>query len=138
MYRYVQRYMQDAFTMATPPFYISETGHGNERNLTAFGAIILEFWSKGEFMKRNVVSFRCNVRLARQLWGEPSRMAFNSLRHLTARYSLSVAEGDLQFLDGRWYVTHAGLLRIARRRGCAGIRTSVEHHLSDPNSHRWI
>ena len=27
-------------------------------------------------MKRNVVSFRSNARLARQLWGEPSRMPF--------------------------------------------------------------
>jgi hypothetical protein len=89
-------------------------------------------------MKRNVVSFRSNARLARQLWGKPSRMALHGLRDLTARYSLSIAEGDLQFLDGRWYVTHAGLLHIARRRRCAGIRTSVEHHLSDPNSHRWI
>jgi hypothetical protein len=32
MYRYLQRYIQDAFTMATPPFYISKAGHGNERN----------------------------------------------------------------------------------------------------------
>ena len=38
-------------------------------------------------MKRNVVSFRSNARLARQLWGEPSRMALRSLRELTARYS---------------------------------------------------
>jgi len=56
-------------------------------------------------MKRNVVSFRSNAKLARQLWGEPSRMALRALRELTARYSLSVAVGDLQFLEGRWYVT---------------------------------
>ena len=89
-------------------------------------------------MKRNVVSFRSNVRLARHLWGEPSHMALHGLRELTARYSLSVAEGDLGFLEGRWYVTHAGLLHIARRRRCAGIKTSVERHLSDPNSRRWV
>src|SRR5271154_1240088 len=89
-------------------------------------------------MNSNVLSFRSNVSLARQLWGEPSGMALQGLRDLTARYSLSVAEGDLQLLEGRWYVTHAGLLHIAKRRRCAGIRTSVEAHLSDPNSHRWI
>jgi hypothetical protein len=89
-------------------------------------------------MERNVVSFRSNVRLARQLWGEPSRMALHGLRELTARYSLSVAEGDLRFLEGRWYVTHAGLLHIARRRRCTGIRTSIERHLSDANLHRWV
>jgi hypothetical protein len=58
-------------------------------------------------MKRNVVSFQSNARLARQLWGEPSRIALRSLRELTARYSLSIAAGDLQFLDGRSYVTHS-------------------------------
>ena len=29
---------------------------------------------------------------------------------LTNRYELSVIAGDLQMLDGRWYVTQAGLL----------------------------
>jgi len=53
-------------------------------------------------MKRKVVSFRSNVKFARQLWGEPSRVALRSLRELTERYSLSVAAGDLQFLNGRW------------------------------------
>jgi hypothetical protein len=50
-------------------------------------------------MKRNVVSFQSNARLARQLWGEPSPIALHSLQELTARYSLSVPAGDLQFLD---------------------------------------
>jgi hypothetical protein len=89
-------------------------------------------------MKRNVVSFRSNVRLARRFWGEPSGTARHCLRDLTARHSLSVGDGHLQFLEGRWYITHAGLLHIAERRRCAGIKTSVERHLSDPNSHRWV
>jgi len=89
-------------------------------------------------VKRNVVTFRCNVKLARQLWGEPSRVALRGLRELTARYSLSVAAGDLQFLEGRWYVTHAGLLRTAERRRCQGIRTSLQKDLSDPIANRWV
>jgi hypothetical protein len=40
-------------------------------------------------MKRNVVSFQSNARLARQLWGEPSRIAFRSLQELTALGILS-------------------------------------------------
>jgi hypothetical protein len=76
-------------------------------------------------MKRNVVSFRSNVRLARRFWNEPSGMARHCLRDLTARHSLSVGDGHLQFLEGRWYITHAGLLHIAERRRCAGIKTSV-------------
>jgi len=89
-------------------------------------------------MKRNVVSFRSNANLARQLWGEPSRIALRTLRDLTVRYSLSVAAGDLQFLEGRWYVTHAGLLRIAQRRRCSGIRTTLQKELTDHVANRWI
>ena len=89
-------------------------------------------------MKRHVVSFRSNLKLARQLWGEPSRIALRSLRELTVRYSLSVAAGDLQFLDGRWYVTHSGLLQLASRKGCCGIKTTLQERLSDIKSSRWV
>jgi len=89
-------------------------------------------------MKRNVAGFRSNVKLARQLWGEPSRIALRGLRDLTAGYSLSVAAGDLQLLDGRWYVTHSGLLRLATRRGCRGIKTILQQRISDPTGARWI
>ena len=89
-------------------------------------------------MKRKVVSFQSNVKLARQLWGEPSRIALRSLREFTARYSLSVAAGDLQFLDGRWYVTHSGLLQLASRRGCRGINTMLQEKLSDLAAGRWV
>ena len=89
-------------------------------------------------MKRNAVSFRSNARLARQLWGEPSRTALRGLRELTARYSLSVAAGDLQLLEGRWYVTHSGLLQLASRRGCRGIKTIVQDQFSDFAAGRWV
>jgi len=89
-------------------------------------------------MKRNVVSFQSNARLARQLWGEPSRNALRSLRELTTRYSLSVAAGDLQLLEGRWYVTHSGLLQLASRRGCRGISTTLQVKVSDFASGRWV
>jgi hypothetical protein len=86
-------------------------------------------------MNRNVVSFRSNAKLARQLWGEPSRTA---LRELTAKHSLSVAAGDLLFLDGRWYVRHSGLLHLATRKGCRGIKTNLQERLSDVGSGRWV
>src|SRR6266404_284997 len=89
-------------------------------------------------MKRKVVSFRSNANLARQLWGEPSRFALRTLRDLTARYSLSVAAGDLQFLEGRWYVTHSGLLQLASRKGCHGITTILQERLSDVGAGRWV
>ena len=89
-------------------------------------------------MKSSLVTFRSNARLARQLWGEPSDVALRGLRELTAKYSLSVAGGDLQFLDGRWYVTHTGLLRTAQRRRCHSIRTSFQKDVSDPIASRWV
>jgi hypothetical protein len=89
-------------------------------------------------MKKQTVAFRSNARLARAAWGEPTDVALRSLKELTAKHSLSVAAGDLQFLDGRWYVTHAGLLRISERRQCFGIRTAVEKALSHPASGHWV
>jgi hypothetical protein len=89
-------------------------------------------------MKRNPVSFRSNAMLARQLWGELSGNTLHTLRELTAKYFLSVAAGDLQFLDGRWYVTHAGLLQLASRKGCRGIKTILQERLSDGAAGRWV
>ena len=88
---------------------------------------------------RNIeIVFRSNAKLARTLWGKPSNTALHSLRALIARHSVSVAAGDIQLVGGRWYVTHAGLLQIARRNRCAGIRTTVEKVLSDPTACRWV
>ena len=108
-------------------------GYSSSPQITGF---VLAY--EGEIMKRNTDSFRTNSRLARQLWGDLSRIALRSLRELTARYSLSVAAGDLQLLDGRWYVTHSGLLQLASRRGCRGINTMLQHKLSDILAGRWV
>jgi hypothetical protein len=88
--------------------------------------------------RRGVVSFRRNSGLARLLWGDISSVALKSLKELTANYGFSVAAGDLLLIDGRWYVTHAGLLRIAARRRCVAIETSVESHLSNPTANHWV
>src|SRR5579872_7267833 len=90
-------------------------------------------------MSTNIeTSFRANVKLARDLWGKPSKIALHGLKALTARYSVSVAAGDIQLIDGRWYVTHAGLLRIAQRNRCSGMITTIDKALSDPASCRWV
>ncbi len=53
-------------------------------------------------------------------------------------YRLSVTAGHLQFFDGRWYITHSGLLSVAHRNRCAGIRTTVERQLCDVGIKRWV
>jgi hypothetical protein len=91
----------------------------------------------GAMKSRNRV-FKSNVKLARIAWGVLSRTALLALKELTERHGLSIAGGDLQQLDGRWYVTHAGLLRLASRRRCLGIRTTLQERLCDPIANRWV
>jgi hypothetical protein len=82
--------------------------------------------------------FRSNVKLARSLWGSLSNIAFTRLEYLTRKYGFSVASGDLQLLNGTWYVTHAGLLRLSFRRKCAGIKAISVGQLSDAAAKRWV
>ena len=56
---------------------------------------------------------------------------------LPKRYRFSVESGDLLWLDGRWYVTHSGLIRLARRSHCAGIHVEPVAQFSDPATSRW-
>lgn len=79
-----------------------------------------------------------NIKCARQYWGPLPKSSVLALVELTHLYFLSVASGHLQQLDGRWYITHAGLLRIAQRRHCSGIRTTLQKDLSDRSSNRWV
>jgi hypothetical protein len=88
--------------------------------------------------QRSSVLFRSNARRARAAWGALPKYALETLKKLSETHSLEVAAGDLQFLDNRWYVTNAGLLQIARRNRCAGIRTAIESGLSDPATSRWV
>ena len=75
---------------------------------------------------------RKQVRIARLLWGPISRMALEGLRELVKRYDLSVSSGDLVYLQAGWYVTHAGLLRLARRSHCTGIDVAPVAEFSNP------
>jgi len=88
-------------------------------------------------MTRTTAATNRNVRLAKQRWAGLSREAQIALRELTEQYRLSIALGDLLYIDGRWYVTHAGLLRIAQRRRCSGIKVETVGEFSDPRAARW-
>jgi hypothetical protein len=81
---------------------------------------------------------KSNVKLARFTWGVLSRTALHALKELTERHGLSVAGGDLQQLDGRWYVTHAGLLGLARRNRCSGVQVQLVREFCDSASGRWV
>jgi hypothetical protein len=82
--------------------------------------------------------FRVNMKVARSLWGVLSPVARRRLKELTQEYAVSIAAGDLQLLGGVWYITHSGLLRMACRRRCAGIKAALVDHCCDPTVSRWV
>lgn len=88
--------------------------------------------------RKRSFSFRANMKLARRLWGALQPAARGRLRELTMKHGFDVAAGDLQLLDGKWYVTHAGLLRLSVRRRCTGIRTTAVGRFSDSAANRWV
>ena len=88
--------------------------------------------------ERVAILVRQNIRLARRSSiGALTTDSTATLRHLTRAFSVSLQLGDLQLLDGHWYVTHTGLLRIARRGRCTGIRVQPVHKFCDASACRW-
>jgi len=81
---------------------------------------------------------RSNISFAHETWGPLPKRADKQLSELTERYGLSVASGHLQFLNGHWYVTHAGLLHLGQRRRCSSIRVQQVPEFCDPSLSRWV
>ena len=82
-------------------------------------------------------AFRRDLRLSRLTWGDLKKPLLESLVELLGRERLSVAAGDLLLIDGKWYVTHSGLLGIARRKRCSGIHVRAAVRFCDPAASRW-
>ena len=88
-------------------------------------------------MRKSTVT-QSEVRAAQRLWGDLSQATVDCLVGLVKRFGVSVSSGDVQLIDGRWYITHAGLLQIAQRRRCSGVRTSIQTKLCDWTAGRWV
>jgi hypothetical protein len=89
-------------------------------------------------MKRVQDNVTREIEFAKSLCGDLSESTLHALEELVHRHKISVAHGDVKYLEGGWYVTHPGLLRLAQRRGCAGIHSRPVLEASDPTSSRWI
>ena len=89
-------------------------------------------------MKPTVNSIRREMRVARQTWCDLGAPRLRDLRFLLVRYKFSVIFGEITRIDSHWYVTHSGLLQLASRRKCRGIRTFVQERLCDPAASRWV
>jgi hypothetical protein len=79
-----------------------------------------------------------NASIARSIWGPLTKPEAVTLKELLRRFRFSIAQGDLQYLAKGWYVTHAGLLRLAQRRRCAGIRVQSIHAFCKPELCQWV
>ena len=86
----------------------------------------------------DAILVRQNLRLVKQLYPALAQRDLRRLRDLTRALRLSISQGEILCIDGRWYVTHAGLLRIALRARCLGIRTVLQERQSDPLVGRWV
>src|SRR3984957_12741103 len=80
-----------------------------------------------------------NRRLAKELWGKGlEQRHLRALRDLTESFGFSVARGDLQLLNGGWYVTHSGLLRLAYQNRSSGIRVQPVREYCNSGANRWV
>jgi hypothetical protein len=82
-------------------------------------------------------SIRQDVRLAKSQWCNLSKALIEGLVGVLRTHRLSLRGGDLLLIDGRWYVTHSGLLRIAVRKHCQGMRVQPVKEFCDSNGSRY-
>src|ERR1035441_1770174 len=89
--------------------------------------------------KKNVLLLRRNLRLARSRWGRHLGVALEqALAAWSEEFRISIDSGDLLLIEGKWYVTHTGLLRLARRRRCSGIHVEAVDSLCDSGANRFV
>jgi len=89
--------------------------------------------------RHNKMLLRQNLSWARKALGSTlGAHAKVSLGVLTREFGFSVNGGDLQIINNKWYVTHAGLLRLARRLRCRGINVEAVNALCDSTANRFV
>ena len=92
-------------------------------------------------MRRGMAKKRIKLELAvaKRLWpNQLSRIQLENLKSLCTDYRFSVVAGDLLLLDGRWYVTHSGLMKLSRRNDCSGITVQPVPQFCDAQSGHWV
>jgi hypothetical protein len=89
-------------------------------------------------MKRKKTAGQTSIRLARRIWNNLSLEALTRLREIATQHDFSVGAGDLIYLDNGWYVTHTGLIGLARRKRCSGIHVEAVDSLCDVGASRFV
>src|SRR5438445_10695679 len=79
-----------------------------------------------------------NSRLAKTLWGSAlNSIHFLTLKQMSMQFGFSIAMGDVLFLENNWYVTHTGLIQLARRSRCAGVCVETINEFCEPKAGRF-
>jgi hypothetical protein len=85
------------------------------------------------------ILLRENIRDAKRILGQmPAPRTTAWLETLTREFGFSVRRGDLQIVNGNWYVTHSGLVALARRKKCRGIQVEAVDALCDCATSRFV
>jgi len=88
-------------------------------------------------MKGTATNFARETRFAKSLCGDLPKSAIRALKGLIQQHKISVVNGDVRYLNGGWYVTHSGLLKVATRRRCCGIRVQPVGEFCDKSADHW-
>ena len=89
-------------------------------------------------MKRKKTAAQTSLRTARKIWTNLSREALIRLREIATQHDFSVGAGDLIYLNNGWYVTHTGLIGLARRKRCSGIHVEAVNSMCDSAASRFV
>ena len=80
-----------------------------------------------------------NLRAAQRLFSQMcGPLLKTQLKSLTRDFGFVIEAGELRIIDGTWYVTHTGLLRLARRKRCRGIHVEAVDSLCDSAAARYV
>ena len=89
-------------------------------------------------MNRKTDLYSRNLRLARTTFSVgKQQILLKALEHLSAMH-FDIGSGDLALLNNHWYVTHTGLLRMAKRKRCSGIEVEAVVSLCDSAAGRYV
>ena len=93
----------------------------------------------GKASNRQAKLLQENVRITKRALAQSvTPQVLAQLKVLTRDFGFSVAAGELQIINNNSYVTHTGLLRLARRKRCRGIHVESVDSLCDSAASRFV
>jgi hypothetical protein len=85
----------------------------------------------------SIRSLQSSIDVAKSRWPLTSSQ-IAQMSSICRKFGLAVCSGDVTLIDGKWYVTHAGLLGLATRRRCVGIWTRPLRAFCRAENRCWV